>query len=110
MTNILKAKPLTALLFATAAVAGVGALIAHALSGNARQVGELAGVIGGASLIVYMVRHRVGPLDLLIRLLIWKQAVLLGVREELAGAWFSLLENHAERMQRVKARHAGTRI
>ena len=39
--------------------------------------------------------------------LIWKQAMLLGIREELAEAWFSLLENHAERVQRVKARHVG---
>lgn len=107
MTNILKAKPLTALLFATAAVAGVGALIVHALSGNARQVAELVGVVANASLVTWMVRHGVGPLDLLIRLLLWKQAVLLGLREELAAAWVSLLENHAERLQRVRARHVG---
>ena len=105
--TLLRNRTLTFLMLATAAVACIGALILHAMSGNARQVAELAGVIGGASLIAYMVRHGVGPLDLLIRLLIWKQAVLLGIREELAEAWFSLLENHAERVQRVKARHVG---
>lgn len=105
--TIIRNKNLAFLLLITLATAGVGALILHALSGNARQVAELASVIGGASLIVYMVRHGVGPLDLLIRLLLWKQAVLLGLREELAAAWQSLLENHDERMQRVRARHVG---
>lgn len=50
-------RPITALLFATAAVAGAGALIVHALSGNARQVAELVGVLAAAALIAYMVRH-----------------------------------------------------
>lgn len=98
---------LTAAILATFATAGTAALIAHAASGNARQVVELVGVVSAASLIAWMVRHQVGPLDLLIRVLIWKQAVMLGVREELGAAWCSLVENHAERLQRVRARHVG---
>lgn len=105
--TLLRNRTLTFLMLATAAVAGIGALILHALSGNARQVAELVGVVAAASLVAWMVRHGAGPLDLLIRLLLWKQAVLLGLREELAAAWVSLLENHAERLQRVRARHVG---
>ncbi len=97
----------TFLVFALCATAGVAALIAHAASGNVRAVLELVGVLSAAILVVWMIGHQVGPLDLLIRLLIWKQAVLLGVREELSAAWSSLIESHGERMQRVRARHVG---
>lgn len=101
-------KPVTALLLLTFATAGAGALIAHALNlGTVRPVAELAGVPSAAALLVWMVRHRVGPLDLLIRALLFSQALLLGLREELGAAWVSLLENHAERLQRVRARHVG---